>query len=449
MESPLIDHPDRLAVSAAVGPIAPVPDQIGVAGIATRRRVPLLRVALAGVAVLAGSALFLSGYSLGRQAAAEPGTPADDPAAFRPFWDTYHTINDRFAGGTVDRERMVQGAIRGMIDSLADPYSAYLTSDEYRASLQGISGEFEGIGADLASQATDGSSSCTTIGPTCRLVIVKPIGGSPAERAGLLPGDRVLAADGVPFDGLSVDAARARIRGPKGTILELSIARDGASPFELSITRDIIQEPEVETRVLAGGTVGYVQLKGFSDRSASDFATAVRDQVAAGRQRLVIDLRGDPGGYVTAARQVASQFIGSGAIFWEQDARGSQTATLAIPGGVATDGSIRVVCLIDHGSASASEIVAAALQDTGRATLVGQRSFGKGTVQQWQELAGEGGAFRLTIARWLSPAKRWIHGVGLEPDITVALPAGVPPGADPTLDRALELLAPTTAPVIP
>jgi carboxyl-terminal processing protease len=141
---------------------------------------------------------------------------------------------------------------------------------------------------------------------------------------------------------------------------------------------------------------------------------------------------------VTAARQVASQFIGSGAIFWEQDARGSQTATLAIPGGAATDGSIRVVCLIDHGSASASEIVAAALQDTGRATLVGQRSFGKGTVQQWQELAGEGGAFRLTIARWLSPAKRWIHGVGLEPDVTVALPAGVSPGADPTLDRALQ-----------
>jgi carboxyl-terminal processing protease len=447
MESPVIDHPDRQAVS--VGASAAVSDQTAVADVTTRRRIPMVPLALAGVAVLAGSALFLSGYTLGRQTAAEPGTPADDPAAFRPFWDTYHTINDRYAGGTVDRDRMVQGAIRGMIDSLADPYSAYLTSDEYRASLQGISGEFEGIGADLASQATDGSAGCATIGPTCRLVIVRPLGGSPAERAGLLPGDRVLAADGVPFDGLSVDAARARIRGPKGTVLELSIVRGEASPFELSITRDVILQPEVESRVLAGGSVGFVHLKGFSDRSATDFATAVGDQVAAGRRRLIIDLRGDPGGYVTAARQVASQFIGSGTIFWEQDARGGQTPTQAIPGGAATDRSIQVVCLIDHGSASASEIVAAALQDTGRATLVGQRSFGKGTVQQWQELAGEGGAFRLTVARWLSPANRWIPGVGLAPDVTVALPAGSPPGADPTLDRALELLAPTATPLVP
>ena len=431
----------------SVVPAEDEPSVAAAAGETTKRRFPTLPLALAGVALLAGSALFLSGYSLGRQSAAEPGTPADDPSAFRPFWDTYHTINDRYAGGSVDRERMIQGAIRGMIDSLADPYSAYLTSDEYRASLQGISGEFEGIGADLASQATDGSATCTTIGPTCRLVIVRPIGGSPAERAGLLPGDRVLAADGVPLDGMSVDAARARIRGPKGTVLELSIVRGGESPFELSITRDVIQEPDVATRILAGGTVGYVQLKGFSDRSATDFANAVRDQVAAGRQRLVIDLRGDPGGYVTAARQVASQFIGAGTVFWEQDARGSQTPTVAIPGGAATDPSIHVICLIDHGSASASEIVAAALQDTGRATLVGQRSFGKGTVQQWQELAGEGGAFRLTIARWLSPDKRWIHGVGLEPDVTVAVPADVSPGADPTLARALELLAAGSPPV--
>jgi carboxyl-terminal processing protease len=447
MESPMIDHPDRLAMS--VVPVEGIPPEAATAGVTTTRRFQGLHAALAGVALLAGCALFLSGYSLGRQSAVEPGTPTDDPAAFRPFWDTYHTINDRYAGGTVDRERMIQGAIRGMIDSLADPYSAYLTSDQYRASLQGISGEFEGIGADLASQPTDGSATCATIGPTCRLVIVRPIDGSPAERAGLLPGDRVLAADGVPLDGLSVDAALAKIRGPKGTILELSILRGGTSPFELTITRDIVQEPDVETRVLAGGIVGYVRLMGFSDRSAGDFAAAVRDQVAAGRRRLVIDLRGDPGGYVTAAREVASQFIGSGTIFWEQDARGRQTATLAMSGGAATDPAIQVVCLIDHGSASASEIVAAALQDAGRATLVGQRSFGKGTVQQWQELAGEGGAFRLTIARWLSPDKRWIHGVGLEPDVTVAVPPDLGAGADPVLDRALEILVPAAAPIAP
>jgi carboxyl-terminal processing protease len=187
--------------------------------------------------------------------------------------------------------------------------------------------------------------------------------------------------------------------------------------------------------------VGYIQLKGFSDRSAADFTDALRAQVEAGRKRLILDLRGNPGGYVTAARVVASQFIGSGTIFWEQDAHGAQSPTEATPGGVATDPSIQVIALIDRGSASASEIVAAALQDTGRALLVGQRSFGKGTVQQWQELPGEGGAFRLTIARWLSPEKRWIANVGIEPDVTVTAPAATLPSDDPTVDRALELLA--------
>ena len=138
---------------------------------------------------------------------------------------------------------------------------------------------------------------------------------------------------------------------------------------------------------------------------------------------------------------MASQFIGSGPIFWEQDADGAQIPTEAEPGGIATDPGIELVVLIDRGSASASEIVAGALQDTGRATLVGQTSFGKGTVQQWQELAGEGGAFRLTIARWLTPDKRWIHDVGLEPDVVVTVPADLGPDEDPVLDAAIELLS--------
>ncbi len=429
MESPDIDRPDRLAESAA--PTVPSTHS---------RRALLLPATLTAVALLAGSALFVSGYSLGRQASAEPGTPGGETSAFRPFWDTYQTIRDRYAGSDVSRDAIVQGAIRGMINSLQDPYSQYLTSAEYRSSLQGISGEFEGIGAELATQATDGTKSCATLGPTCRLVIIAPIGGSPAERAGLRAGDLVLATDGVPVDGLSVDDARARIRGPKGTVLELSVVRGSAAPFELKITRDVVLEQEVESKAFDDGGVGYVRLKGFSDRAAADLTNAVRAHVEAGRRRLIIDLRGNPGGYVTAARVVASQFIGSGTIFWEQDAHGNQIPTEATPGGVATDPGIDVIVLIDRGTASASEIVAAALQDSRRALLVGQRSFGKGTVQQWQELPGEGGAFRLTIARWLSPTKRWIHNVGIEPDVTVALPTNPVPGKDPTLDRALELL---------
>ena len=435
MDATKLDPIDREAVSLPTSDVqSPATPE--------RRRgpVPIITVAVAVAALLSGSALFLSGYSLGRQSAVEPGTPGDEGMAFQPFWDTYHTIEDRYAGGPVDREAVVQGAIKGMIQSLDDPYSAYLTPDLYRSSLQGISGAFEGIGAEIATQASDGTQGCATLGPTCRLVIVAPIGGSPAEKAGLRPGDLVLATDGVPLDGLSVDAARERMRGPKDSTVELSVQRGAAHMLKLKIVRDVIQEREVESRELVNGRVGYLRLEGFSDRAAEDFAAAVKKHVEAGRRMLIVDLRRNPGGYVTAARSVTSQFIGSGPIFWEEDRNGEEIATEAITGGAATDPSVRVVVLIDRGSASASEIVAAALQDSGRAILVGQRSFGKGTVQQWQELAGQGGAFRLTVAKWLTPDRRWVHNIGIEPDITVDVPATLGPGEDPVLSRALAVV---------
>jgi carboxyl-terminal processing protease len=406
-------------------------------------RIKLLPVAAAVVAVLAGSALFLSGYTMGRQSAAEPGTPVSDSEAFQPFWDAYHTINDRYAGGDVNRTGLIQGAIRGMIAALGDPYSSYLTSDEYRQSLQGISGQFEGIGAEIATQDDKGTQGCAPLGPDCHLLITDALAGSPAERAGLRAGDLVLETDGTTLDGLTVDAARDRIRGPKGTVLILTIHRGTADPFKVSITRDVVQQREVVSKTLGAGTVGYVKLSGFSDAAARQLADALEAHVKAGRTRLILDLRGNPGGYVTAARAVASQFIGSGVIFWEQDAQGNQVATEAAPGGAATDPKLRIVCLIDGGSASASEIVAGALKDTGRATLVGEQSFGKGTVQRWQELTGDAGAFKLTIARWLTPDKHWIHKVGITPDVVVQLPKSIPAGADPILEKALEVLGAT------
>jgi carboxyl-terminal processing protease len=221
----------------------------------------------------------------------------------------------------------------------------------------------------------------------------------------------------------------------------LSIQRGTGAPLSVAITRDVVQTKEVDSKALAGGTVGYVEVAGFSDSAADEVVKAFSAHLAAGRTRLILDLRGNPGGFVTAARKIASQFISSGVVFWEQDAKGNQVATEALTDGVATDPALRIVVLIDGGSASASEIVAGALQDAKRATLVGQQSFGKGTVQQWQELTGEGGAFKLTVARWLTPDKRWIHKVGLTPDVIVTLPDPVPAGSDPTLDKALEVLA--------
>jgi carboxyl-terminal processing protease len=441
-----MDTPDRDLSAPAPsddGRAGPIP-VTGLAGAPPpRRRRPLVSVALALVVLFGGSALFVSGYTLGRQAGSDPGTPASQRAAFQPFWDTFHTITDRYAGGQVDQDALIQGAIRGMIGALGDPFSAYLSSDEYRQSLQGISGQFEGIGAQITARAPDGSEGCTPLGSACRLVVTAPLPGSPAERTGLKAGDVVTLVDGTSVDGLTVDAARDRIRGPKGSAVTLTIDRGDGVPLLLSITRDVVQAQEVESRAAGDGSVGYIRVAGFSDASADAVVSALAAHLAAGRTSLVLDLRGDPGGYVTAARKIASQFIGSGVLFWQQDAKGNQVATDALTDGIATNPKLKVVALIDGGSASASEIVAGALQDTGRATLVGRHSYGKGTIQQWQELTGEGGAFKLTVARWLTPDKRWINGQGLTPDVEVTLPATVPAGTDPDLDKALEILGGT------
>jgi carboxyl-terminal processing protease len=418
---------------AAVGPVAfPSP---------TRRRLPVVGIALAIVIILGGGGLFMAGYTFGHRQAETPGTPVDQEQAFAPFWDAYHAIIRRYAGGEVDHQKLIEGAIRGMIESLDDPYSSYLTPEEYRESLQGISGQFEGIGAEIGTQTSDGSESdCATLDTSCQLVVISPLEGSPAQKAGLRAGDVIVAIDGSNVNGLTVDQARDRIRGDKGTEVRLSVVRDGAKPFEIPIVRDVIVQQEVIHRVLDRGAVGYTKLTGFSEHAADVLADEVRKDVDEGRKKLILDLRGNPGGFVTAAKKVASQYIKEGPIFWEERADGTQEPTSATGDGAAVDPAISVVVLIDQGSASASEIVAAALQDHERAMLVGQTTFGKGTIQTWEELAGGNGAMRLTIAKWLSPDKRWIHREGVQPDVAVEVPADQPRSADPALDKALEIL---------
>ena len=409
-----------------------------------RRNGTVFAVAVLVVSILGASALFMAGVQLGRQTVAEPGTPGTLNEEFKPFWDAWSAITERYAGEPVAHKTLIEGAIRGMVDAIGDPYSTYLNADEYRQSVQDVSGEFEGIGAEIGTvNAARETTDCNEFGADCRLVIVTPIDGSPAEKAGLKPGDIVTAVDGHSLDGLTPDAARDRIRGKKGSKVVLSIDREGQAPFDVTITRDTIVAQEVVSEDLAGGEVGYIRLSGFSDHGADQFAAALKADIDAGKTKIVFDLRGNPGGFITAARKVASQFIADGPIFWQQDAKGVQVETDALADGVATDPKIKVMVLIDRGSASAAEIVAGALKDTGRATLVGETSFGKGTVQQWEEL--DGGAIKLTIARWLTPKKTWIHHVGIDPDVAVTVPADNPPGTDPFLDKALELLGESAA----
>jgi carboxyl-terminal processing protease len=428
--APAAPEPTGYIAGPVPVPVAPRP----------ARRSTVIAVAMVVVAVLGGGALFMSGYSLGRDQGLAPGTPASEEQAFKAFWDTYHAVRDQYALGPVDTQTLVEGAIKGMVEAVGDPYSTYLTPEDYAASLQDISGQFEGIGTEIGTVDSKGATvDCSTFGPECRLQITGTIAGSPAEAAGVKAGDVITAVDGTSIDGLSPDQARDKIRGKAGTTVTITIQRTGTASFDLAITRAKIQRQEVVAKDLAGGTVGYVQLAGFSDAGADAFVAAVKADVDKGQKKLIIDLRGNPGGFITDAQKVASTFIASGPVFWEQFADGHLQEWDADGKGVATDPSIKVVVLIDHGSASASEIVTGALRDTKRATIVGETSFGKGTVQEWITLEDKG-AVKLTIAKWLTPNKDWIHHIGIVPDIAVTIPTNTPAGSDPVLDRALTVL---------
>ena len=456
---PSIDAPADAGPSAdgpILAPVQPAP--------AERRRGWPFAFSMVLVAVMGGGALFMSGYSVGRDQARAPGSSVSEADAWKPFWNVYDAVTTRYPLEPVDRTKLIEGAIRGMVESVGDPYSTYLSPEDFTGTLNDISGSFEGIGAEIGSADAGGNTSdCSTFGPDCHLVIIAPLDGSPAEKAGLMPGDVVLQVDGSTLDGLTPDEARNRVRGKAGTEVTLHIQRfAGATPvptgatgspapgatqaprqllkeFDVTIVRAKVQRREVTSRVLANGTVGYVSLAGFSGEGAAQLKTAIQAHLDKGIKKIVFDLRGDPGGFVTDALNVASQFIGSGPVYWTQDAKGVQLEVDAVGGGIATDAAIQVVVLIDRGSASASEIVAGALQDRGRAKLIGETSFGKGTVQEWIDLGTLGGV-KLTVNKWLTPNKRWIHKVGLTPDVVVTVPADNAPGADPVLDKALEVL---------
>jgi len=400
------------------------------------------------VVVLGGAGLFVSGFMLGRLQALTPGTGESRQQLFGPFWDAYNDITGNYVGEYEEND-LVDGAIKGLFNALGDPFSAYMSRDEYQNSLVSLSGEFEGIGAEMAVRDAEGNS-CESISPECRMTVMRVIRGSPALRAGLLAGDAVLAVDGESTLGQTLDEVIPRIRGKKGTAVLLGLERDGQA-LELSIVRDVIQKEDVTSEVLADGRIGYLKINNFSSGAADDLEELLRELVAEpGIEGLILDVRDDPGGYVDAARKIASQFVAQSPLYWEQNARAEPVAQAPEPGGVATDPALPMVVLVNGGTASASEIVAGSLQGHARAMLVGTTTYGKGTIQEWKELAGAGG-YRLSVRKWLTPDQTWIHGVGLTPDVVVEPPAEVPAGVDYVRDRAIELLLrdvaqPTPAP---
>ncbi len=392
------------------------------------------------LAAVVGALLFAGGYLAGG-AGSGSGCAAPDPA-FDPFCEAYGRLQSEYVD-ELDPDKLAEGAIRGMFQyGVEDPNSGYMPPEQYQQALGDLSGTFSGIGAEMSMQNADDPAdlaACTEFTEVCQLVVIAPLSDSPAEEAGLEAGDVVLAVDGDSVVGSIMNDQISRIRGESGTDVTLTLQRDAGEPFDVTITRASIELQEVEARLI-DEHIGYIALNGFSAPAADQFAAALEDLIEEGADQIVFDLRDNPGGFIDAAQQIASQFIDDGLIFTQESA-GNDIREYASTGeGIATDRDLPVVVLINPGSASASEIVAAALQETDRATLIGEPTFGKNTVQVWGRLENDAGV-RITISRWFTPQHNSVAPDGVQPDIAVSRTDATPPDEDPFLDAALEFLA--------
>ena len=362
-----------------------------------------------------------SADSLSQQA----GTPAEAAQAFADFWDAWRKVqygNVQFQGNYQD---LMHASLRSMVDALGDAHTAYLDPDQVRQSDISLQGEYEGIGAFVD----------TT---TEYVTIVSPMDGSPAEAAGLKPGDEVIAIDGKDMTGIPGDQVISYILGPEGSQVTLTIRRQGVDPFDVTITRAHISVPSVTSKML-DNNVAYLQLLTFGSNSDKELHDALSSLLAQNPKGLILDLRNNGGGFLNTAVNIASEFIPDGVVLYEQYGDGSRDTHNALGGGIATD--IPMVVLVNGGTASASEILAGAIQDSGRGVLVGDITYGKGSVQQPVSLSNGEGELRITIAHWLTPNERLIDGIGLTPDTSVALSdQDLSQGLDPQLDKAVEII---------
>lgn len=390
-----------------------------------RGRFQQVMVALVvGVIFFAGFAIG-NQYAVGRAQGFDTTPPPEAAEAFQSFWQVYNLIQRQYIDD-VDVSTLVDGATKGMVDALGDQYSGYMTPDEFDLINSDISGEFNGIGVIIHTDEDTGD-----------VVVVGLLEGAPAAAAGILPGDIFHAVDGVEVRGMNQTELATRVRGPEGTDVTITVKR-GDDLLDFPITRAHLTVPNIESRVL-DSDVGYVKLNQFTASARADLDAALQDIDVNNRRGLILDLRDDPGGLLSAAIDVASAFIKDGLVVTEAFSDDNQETYNA--NGDYADIQVPIAVLVNGGSASASELLAGALQDRGIATIVGETTLGKGTVQNWQSLVN-GGGIRLTIAKWLTPNGRWIHEQGITPDIVVEWtnPSYMPGGDDPQLDAAVQFI---------
>lgn len=351
-----------------------------------------------------------------------------------PFFKAWTLLNENFAPATstasTSAEQKLWGAIQGLASSYGDEYTVFLPPVEKQIFETQVAGDFSGVGMEIGRR--DGA-----------LTVIAPIKNTPAYRAGIETGDLIIKIDGEPSLNLPVEAAVSKIRGPKGTSVTLTLSRatkDSGKEFDITVVRDTIELPTVDYKLREDG-VFVVSIYMFNAQAPRKYAEALKAFENSGSKKLLFDLRGNPGGYLEAAVDMASWFVPAGATIVTQDYGGDQPEQTYRSSGYGTQyPGVQVAVMINGGSASASEIFAGALRDHNRAKLIGQQSFGKGSVQQVFEVTPET-SLKVTIARWLTPNGISISHEGLKPDIIVEIPEdGVKEGTDPTLDRAVKYL---------
>lgn len=369
------------------------------------------------ISLLAISLAFLAGMNYGGNLFAQNTIDRN----LQVLSQAYYFILNNYVE-KVDGKSISYKGIEGMISSLNDPYSYFMKPEDYKAMGEEFQGSFEGIGIEIGMNENK------------QIVVISPIDDTPAQKAGLKTGDIILKVDDRSTEGMNLDQVSRLIRGPAGTKVKLTIQREGEkSPIEITITRAVIRLLTVSSKLL-DNDIGYIKIKAFREPTSNELNNALEQILPRARRGIILDLRNNPGGLLSSAIEVASFFIQKGTVLYAEDRNGNRDQYEVIPSLYKV--RVPLVVLVNEGSASASEIVAGALQDYKRATLVGTKTFGKGLVQSVVQLA-DGSAISLTVQRWLTPKLRYIHKDGIKPDIQIDWDQK---GADIQLERAKEVL---------
>lgn len=352
---------------------------------------------------------------------------SESSADFSVFWRAWDLIVEKY-DGEVDFKKMIYGAIKGMSEALGDPYTVFMTPEESQALENELSGVIYGIGAEIGIKND-------------KLTVISPLSESPAEEAGLMPGDIIIKIDDEETTKMSVDEAVSKIRGKEGTNVVLTIAR-GKTEKTYKIKRSKITIKSVNHEIIEEN-IGYIEITRFDEKTTTNLRKALDEFASKNIEKIILDLRGNPGGYLDQSISVSSEFLEKGVIVTEKkdvDTNGKRYEYKASGRGKMTDKKYKIVVLVNEGSASAAEIVAGALKDHKRATIVGETTFGKGSVQEIENLSG-GAKMRITVAHWYTPNGQNIAKSGIKPDIEAKLTEeDYDKGRDPQLKRAISIL---------